>query len=173
MNSEQTAPENTEEVVASVAVDSVVAAEPTPLEPVPVEVAAPAVTAPVPGVDDASMYIHREMSQLQFNWRVLEQALDESYPLLERLKFLLIFSGNLDEFFEIRVAGLKRQLSLGRSSPGPDGMLPHEVLTPERLRTTFGVQGHWLTDPLDGARVLRLRQLPSQESRQGNTVHAR
>ncbi len=51
--------------------------------------------------------------------------------------------------------------------------VPHEVLTPERLRTTFGVQGHWLTDPLDGARVLRLRQLPSQESRQGNTVHAR
>ncbi|WP_341645196.1 ABC transporter ATP-binding protein [Thauera sp. SDU_THAU2] len=49
---------------------------------------------------------------------------------------------------------------------------PHEVLTPERLRTTFGVQGHWLTDPLDGARVLRLRQLSSPKSREGNTVHA-
>ncbi|MCV2218995.1 ABC transporter ATP-binding protein [Thauera sp. Sel9] len=49
---------------------------------------------------------------------------------------------------------------------------PYEVLTPERLRTTFGVQGHWLTDPLDGARVLRLRQLSSPKSREGNTVHA-
>ena len=55
----------------------------------------------IPGLDDSSLYIHRELSQLQFNIRVLEQALDESYPLLERLKFLLIFSSNLDEFFEI------------------------------------------------------------------------
>jgi polyphosphate kinase len=54
---------------------------------------------PCPGLDDSSLYIHRELSQLQFNIRVLEQALDESYPLLERLKFLLIFSSNLDEFF--------------------------------------------------------------------------
>ncbi len=70
--------------------------------------------APVPSLDDTSLYIHRELSQLQFNIRVLEQALDESYPLLERLKFLLIFSSNLDEFFEIRVAGLKKRVTFAR-----------------------------------------------------------
>ncbi|MEO9079042.1 MAG: RNA degradosome polyphosphate kinase, partial [Rhodanobacter sp.] len=55
------------------------------------------------------LYIHRELSQLQFNIRVLDQALDKCTPLLERLKFLLIFSRNMDKFFEIRVAGLKAQ----------------------------------------------------------------
>ena len=50
----------------------------------------------IPGLDDSSLYIHRELSQLQFNIRVLEQELDESYPVLERLKFLLIISSNLD-----------------------------------------------------------------------------
>ncbi|PBD24492.1 RNA degradosome polyphosphate kinase, partial [Pseudomonas aeruginosa] len=79
-------------------------------ETIPVETP-PAV---VPSVDDSSLYIHRELSQLQFNIRVLEQALDESYPLLERLKFLLIFSSNLDEFFEIRIAGLKKQITFAR-----------------------------------------------------------
>ncbi|MEK1904294.1 MAG: RNA degradosome polyphosphate kinase, partial [Pseudomonas sp.] len=93
------------------------------------EPAAPAVVAPpIPSVDDSSLYIHRELSQLQFNIRVLEQALDESYPLLERLKFLLIFSSNLDEFFEIRVAGLKKQINFAREQAGPDGLLPSQVL---------------------------------------------
>ena len=98
----------------------------TPMEP-PAEVpAAPAV--PVPGLDDAVLYSHRELSQLQFNIRVLEQALDESYPLLERLKFLLIFSSNLDEFFEIRVAGLKKQITFAREQAGADGLQPHQAL---------------------------------------------
>ncbi len=73
-------------------------------------------------------YLNRELSLLAFNLRVLEQALDEIHPLLERLGFLRIFSSNIDEFFEIRVAGLKRQLSLGSSVPGIDGQLPQEVL---------------------------------------------
>src|ERR1700745_1226118 len=58
-------------------------------------------------------YIHRELSFVEFNRRVLDQAFDESVPLLERLRFLCISSSNLDEFFEIRVAGLKQLLELG------------------------------------------------------------
>ncbi|MCM2318733.1 MAG: polyphosphate kinase 1 [Pseudomonas sp.] len=84
--------------------------------------------APIPGLDDSSLYIHRELSQLKFNIRVLEQALDESTPLLERLKFLLIFSSNLDEFFEIRVAGLKKQVAFARELAGADGLQPQQVL---------------------------------------------
>ena len=93
----------------------------------PVAAPAPAVYV-VPSLDDSSLYIHRELSQLKFNIRVLEQALDESYPLLERLKFLLIFSSNLDEFFEIRVAGLKKQITFARETAGPDGLQPHQAL---------------------------------------------
>ncbi|WP_286784873.1 MULTISPECIES: polyphosphate kinase 1 [Pseudomonas] len=102
------------------------APETPPVEALPDVVAEPA--APVPGVDDSSLYIHRELSQLQFNIRVLEQALDESQPLLERLKFLLIFSSNLDEFFEIRVAGLKKQITFAREQAGADGLQPHQAL---------------------------------------------
>ncbi|MFG0380288.1 polyphosphate kinase 1 [Pseudomonas sp. zbq_18] len=97
-------------------------------QPAPEPEPAPAPPAPIPGVDDSSLYIHRELSQLQFNIRVLEQALDESYPLLERLKFLLIFSSNLDEFFEIRVAGLKKQINFAREQAGADGLLPSQAL---------------------------------------------
>ncbi len=102
------------------------APETPPVEVLPEVVAEPAV--PVPGLDDSSLYIHRELSQLQFNIRVLEQALDESQPLLERLKFLLIFSSNLDEFFEIRVAGLKKQITFAREQAGADGLQPHQAL---------------------------------------------
>ena len=87
-----------------------------------------AAIAPITNLDDSSLYIHRELSQLQFNIRVLEQALDESAPLLERLKFLLIFSSNLDEFFEIRVAGLKKQITFAREQADADGLQPHQAL---------------------------------------------
>ena len=83
---------------------------------------------PVPNLDDSSLFLHRELSQLQFNIGVLEQALDESTPLLERLKFLLIFSSNLDEFFEIRVAGLKKQITFAREHADADGLQPHQAL---------------------------------------------
>lgn len=91
----------------------------------------PALEVPLapPNLDDCSLYIHRELAQLQFNFRVLEQALDESYPLLERLKYLLIFSRNLDEFFQIRVSGLKKQVTFAREQVGADGLLPHQVLS--------------------------------------------
>ena len=73
-------------------------------------------------------YINRELSILDFHLRVLEQAVDPLHPLLERMNFLLIFSRNLDEFFEIRVAGLMEQLDLGNESLSPDGLTPKQVL---------------------------------------------
>ncbi len=81
-----------------------------------------------PDLSDPALYLHRELSQLQFHRRVLEQAQDERVPLLERLKYLLIFSRNMDEFFEIRVAALKDQLALDHELPTPDGLGPRRAL---------------------------------------------
>lgn len=77
---------------------------------------------------DQERYINRELSILDFHLRVLEQATDPQHPLIERLNFLLIFSRNMDEFFEIRVAGMLEQLHLGNQSHSPDGMTPKQVL---------------------------------------------
>ena len=73
-------------------------------------------------------YINRELSQLAFNVRVLTQAMDVSVPLLERLKFLCISSTNLDEFFEIRVSGLKHRLAVNAAPAGPDNLSSADVL---------------------------------------------
>ena len=80
-------------------------------------------------------FINRETSWLEFNQRVLDQAFDESNPILERLKFLCIVSSNLDEFFEVRVAGLKQQKQNGSSETGPDGLSPAESLSRISART--------------------------------------
>ena len=82
----------------------------------------------VPDLKAPSCYINRELSFLEFNHRVLALAFDESLPLLERLKFLCISSGNLDEFFEIRVAGLKQLQELGKTQQIPDAMSIPELL---------------------------------------------
>lgn len=79
-------------------------------------------------LESPDYYINRYLSLLEFNLRVLAQAEDDTLPLLERLKFLLIFSGNMDEFFEIRLAGLQRDVSFNQARPEADGMHPIEVM---------------------------------------------
>ena len=79
--------------------------------------------------------VNRELSWLEFNQRVLEEAQDASVPLLERVKFLAIFSSNLDEFFMVRVAGLKRQILAGDQERGSDGLTPSEAMAAIAART--------------------------------------
>jgi polyphosphate kinase len=86
------------------------------------------------------LFLNRDLSLLEFNKRVLELAKDESIPLLERLKFLCISSSNLDEFFEIRVAGLKQMLKVGSTQAGPDSMLPADLMG------AIGHRAHGLVD---------------------------
>jgi polyphosphate kinase len=83
---------------------------------------------------DSTSYLNRELSWLEFNQRVLEEAQDPTQPLLERLKFLTIVSSNLDEFFEIRVAALKQLVENRSDVHGPDGLRPPEVLSFIRKR---------------------------------------
>src|ERR1043166_8133202 len=79
-------------------------------------------------------FINRELSWLEFNRRVLEEAQDPTQPLIERVKFLTIVSSNLDEFFEIRVAGIKQQIESETSDVGPDGLSPTETF--DRIQKT-------------------------------------
>jgi len=81
-----------------------------------------------PDLKQPELYINRELSLLEFNWRVLEQANDPSVPLMERLRYLAISSTNLDEFFEVRVASLIQKAELGSTQAGPDNMSPVEIL---------------------------------------------
>src|SRR5471030_516543 len=81
-----------------------------------------------PRAPSKAAYFNRELSWLAFDRRVLEQAQDPRHPLLERVRFLAIVSSNLDEFFEIRVAGLMQQMDSGVTEPGADGLSPREQL---------------------------------------------
>ena len=103
-----------------------------------------------PAAPAAIPYINRELSWLEFNDRVLYEAVDERNPLLERVRFLAIFASNLDEFFQVRVAGLKQQVAAGRSHPTPDGMSAAETLDAIRTRLLPMVARHsetWSRDP--------------------------
>ncbi|MBK7405874.1 MAG: polyphosphate kinase 1 [Phycisphaerales bacterium] len=130
-------------------------------------------TMPAPTTSDAteSRYLNRDLSWLEFNSRVLAQAGDDSFPLLERVKFLAIFSSNLDEFFMKRVGLLKRFVLSGLETPTPDGHSPSEALAliRERASALQAEQAEfWLTRAVPelagaGIHVLRYEQLTETE----------
>ncbi len=101
-------------------------------------------------LSNPELYINRYLSLLEFNLRVLAQAEDTELPLLERLKFLLIFSANMDEFFEIKLAGLQRDISYNQARPEADGMHPSEVLKiiGERCHDAIDRQYNLLNDEM-------------------------
>ncbi|MBL8212032.1 MAG: polyphosphate kinase 1 [Bryobacterales bacterium] len=108
-----------------------------------------------PAFDDPSLYLNRELSLLEFQRRVLEEAADETNPLLERVRFLSIFGSNLDEFFMVRVAALKNQEEAGIAETGPDGLSPSQQLDLIRERVID------LFQEAHRCRVLLLQQLES------------
>ncbi|NNF88203.1 MAG: polyphosphate kinase 1, partial [Acidimicrobiia bacterium] len=123
-----------------------------------------------PDLYSPELYINRELSWLQFNLRVLEEALDPKRPLFERIKFLSIFSSNLDEFFMIRVSGLRDQLLAGALEAPADGMTPAEQLAAIRLRLQPQLERYdeaWsgiieeLTD--EGVQILLLEDLKKKQ----------
>ena len=139
------------------------------VRPEPVETS-PLVTEALPAfprLDDPSLYYSRELSWLEFNDRVLEEALDERNPLLERLKFAAIFSNNLDEYFMIRVAALKQQVEAEVHRRSNDGRLPEEHLLAisQRLRPSLSKHTAGLRTRIlpalerEGIRILRYDQL--------------
>ena len=112
-----------------------------------------------------SHFLNRELGLLEFNRRVLAQAADDSVPILERLRFLTIVSSNLDEFFEIRVAGLKEQIKAGIKESGPDGRSPAEVyeLVSAQARALVGEQYRLLNNVLLPALVKQGVIFPRRE----------
>src|SRR3954453_22739038 len=117
-------------------------------------------------------FINRELSWLEFNRRVLEEAEDATQPLIERVKFLTIFSSNLDEFFEIRVAGIKQQIESETSDVGPDGLSPTETFNEIRRRVLELVDNQyalWNDELLpelakNGIRVREVVDLPQKRA---------
>src|SRR6202051_3824480 len=117
-------------------------------------------------------FINRELSWLEFNRRVLEEAQDATQPLMERVKFLAIFSSNLDEFFEIRVAGIKQQIESETSDVGPDGLSPTETfnsirrVVSELVATQYALWNNELLPQLaeNGIRVREVSQLSAKRA---------
>jgi polyphosphate kinase len=104
--------------------------------------------APGPDLLDPALYLNRELSWLDFNDRVLQLAEDERLPLLERVKFCAIYTTNLDEFYMVRVAGLRDQIDAGVENPGQDGRTPSETIALIRERVLS--LGRRLTDCFEG-----------------------
>ena len=130
-----------------------------------------AAAQPARDLDDPELFINRELSLLDFQRRVLEEAQDSSNPLLERLMFLSFVGSNVDEFFMVRVAGLKRQVEKGVSDPGPDGMSSSEQLRAIRasvIRLYRSTQEYWsreLVPALEqaGIRILNYSDLTEEQ----------
>jgi len=122
---------------------------------------------------DSDAFVNRELSWLEFNRRVLEEAQDPSVPLLERVKFLAIFSSNLDEFFMVRVAALKRRIHAGDRTPGPDGLTPAETTkaVAVRVRELVEAQRHCFLGEIkprlvtEGILLLRPNETSDQQGR--------
>ena len=87
-------------------------------------------------------YLNRELSWLDFNDRVLHEARDERNPILERVKFLAIFANNLDEFFQVRIAGLRQQVEAGKVARSPDGRTAEQQLAAARERVLGLISDH-------------------------------
>src|SRR5437870_7237939 len=121
---------------------------------------------------DPGNFINRELSWLEFNRRVLEEAQDPTQPLIERVKFLTIFSSNLDEFFEIRVAGIKQQIESETSDVGPDGLSPTETFNAiqrtahEMVATQYALWNDDLAPLLakNGIRIYNVAQLNTKRA---------
>ncbi len=130
--------------------------------------------APVRPLDDPSLYFSRELSWLQFNDRVLEEALDAGNPLLERLKFVAIYDTNLDEFFMIRVAAIKQQIDASVQRRSDDGRTPPEHLRAisERLRVSLARKTRLLNDDLlpalgrEGIKIVSVGDLDEERQSQ-------
>lgn len=127
-----------------------------------------------PALDDPRLFFNRELSWLEFNRRVLNEALDKSNPLLERLKFLSIFSTNLDEFFMIRISGLKEQIAENVVKTSPDGLTAGEQLREIRrkLAPMLATQMRCLNEEIlpalaaEGIRICPYDELKEQEKKQ-------
>lgn len=115
-------------------------------------------------LNNPDLYINRELSLLEFNRRVIAQASDESLPLLERLRFLCIASTNLDEFFEIRVAGIRQQVKYGSVQTGPDNQAPIDILNRishtahELVQEQYRVLNDMITPALTREKIRVLRR---------------
>jgi polyphosphate kinase len=131
---------------------------------------------PVVRISDPQNFINRELSWLEFNRRVLEEAQDPSQPLIERVKFLTIFSSNLDEFFEIRVAGIKQQIESETSDVGPDGLSATETFNQirrvvnELVETQYTLWNNELVPQLakHGIRIRDVTQLSARRAAWAN-----
>jgi polyphosphate kinase len=113
--------------------DGTAATAPFPPKPAPAPgplIPGSSVPGPAPreaGDVSPEEFLNRDVSWLEFNRRVLHEALDDRTPLLERVRFLGIFTSNLDEYFMKRIAGLRRQIAAGVLTPTPDGLTPRQT----------------------------------------------